>query len=93
MTTVQTISDVAVKVTVKESCPLHITQQFKNLTAAVNYMKKNDVIYKSVRQGEYLVTLEISKTAEANENEYENMMKLTPKHHNPNPDLDTDMWK
>jgi len=92
MTTSKTISNVTVKVTVQENCPLHI-KQFKTLEAAVDYMKDNDVIYKSVRMGEQMITLEISKTDEANENEYENMMKITPKHHNPTPDLPTDMWK
>lgn len=93
MTTTQTISNVTVKVTTQETCPSHIAQQFKNLEAAVNYMKENDVIYKSIRMGEQMVTLSIEKTEQANENEYENMMKVTPKHHNPTPNLPTDMWK
>jgi hypothetical protein len=95
MTNTQTISNTTVRVTVNEdyACPSHIKAQFKNLEEAVNYMKRNDVIYKSIRQGEKMVTLEILKTEEANENWYENEMKITPKHMNATPDLPTDMWK
>jgi hypothetical protein len=95
MTTTQTIANVTVKVTIEDRwpCPEHIKQEFSSLEEAVNDMKRRDVIYKAIRQGDKMVTLQIENTDEAIENWYENEMKITPKHTNPTPDLPTDMYK
>jgi hypothetical protein len=95
MKSTQTICGITVQVDICEdyACPSHIKQQFSSLEKAVEYMKNNDVIYKPIRQGDKMVTLEITKTAQANENWYENEMRLTSRHMNPAPDLPTDMWE
>lgn len=72
----QIISNTTVKVTEEDYCPSHLKNEFASLEDAVNYMKRNDVIYKSIRQGEIMITLEIEKTEEANENWYKNEMRL-----------------
>lgn len=91
MTTIQKILNTTVKVTVNEDydCPSHIEQEFNSLDDAVSYMKRNGVIYKPIRQGVKLVTLEIEQTEEAKENWYHNAMKLSQHE----PDLPDNTYK
>lgn len=72
------VNGVTAKITMGDYCPSHIREN-KNLNTfekVVNYMTLNDVIYKSVNIDGKMHTFEISKTDEANDNEYENMMAI-----------------
>lgn len=88
MEQVKTIAGVTVTIEVSENCPLHI-DKVASLESAVRYMKRRDVIYKSVRMGTQMYTLTIEKTDEANENWYQNKMRINKQ----GPGLPTNMWK
>lgn len=93
METIEKIAGVTVTLIAEDYCPAHFKQEFKSIPDAVEYMKRNDVIYKPIRMGEKMVTLKLEKTVEANDNWYENEMRITPRHMNPQPKLPTDMFK
>lgn len=66
----------------------HLTT-YKSLEDMVKYMTDNDVIHKFANIENDLYTIDLQKSDEANENEYENSMRINDKNF-PQP---TNMWK
>lgn len=91
-TTTKVINGVTVKIQTEGNIAEDRFKLFTTLESAVNYMTKNDVFYKPTNIAGIMHTLSIEKTDEANENDYENLMKINNRHFT-KPDLPTDMWK
>lgn len=92
MTTTQKINGVTAKIEVEKGAKRSHLQTYSSLEKLVSYMTNNDVIHKGANIGDDFYIVDLEKTDEANENWYENEMRIKNKHF-PQPDLPTDMYK
>lgn len=89
---IEIINGVTVKYEVEKNENLSHLDRFNNLPEMVDYMTRNDVVYKPANIGEYVYRVGLEKTDEANENWSENEMRIKNRHF-PQPELPTNMWK
>lgn len=88
----QTINGVTAKITTGDVKYAERFKKFKSVEKAVDYMTSNDVIYGCYAIGTEMHTIELQKTDEANDNWYENEMRINNKYF-PQPDLPTNMYR
>lgn len=89
MKNIQTINGVTAKAEMEKDAKRNHLTTFASLEKAVSYMTNNDVIHKGFNIGNDFYIIDIEKTEEADENWYENEMRISKN----TPELPTNMWK
>lgn len=86
------INGVTVKFEVEKNSKRNHLTSFNSLSDMVKDMTSRDVIHKGANIGDDFYIVDLEKTDEANDNWYENEMRINDKHF-PQPNLPTDMYK
>lgn len=90
MKNIQKINGVTAKVEMEKDVKRNHLTTFDSLEKAISYMTNNDFIHKGFNIGNDFYVIDIEKTEEANENWYENEIRISK---NNTPELPTNMWK
>jgi len=91
MENVTKVNGVTAKIRIEKNAKRIHLNTYKSLEDMVKYMTDNDVIHKGANIGNDFYTLTLHKSDEANENEYQNSMRINDKNF-PQPDLNTNIW-
>lgn len=89
MKNVQKVNGVTAKVEIEKDAKRSHLPTFETIEKMVDYMTFNDVIHKGANIGNDFYIIDLEKTDEANENWYENEMRISKN----TPELPTNMWK
>lgn len=89
MKNVQKVNGVTAKVEIVKDAKRSHLPTFETIEKMVDYMTFNDVIHKGANIGNDFYIVGLEKTDEANENWYENEMRISKN----TPELPTNMWK
>jgi hypothetical protein len=85
----QKVNGITANVEIEKNAKRNHLRTFQNIEKMVEYMVNNDVIHKGANIGNDFYVISLEKTDEANENWYENEMRISKN----TPELPTNMWK